>query len=133
MSEEEFKSKFRSSSEVLQALFENGKSPISGQFLRWKLWARWKEVVGATIAEHSEPVSYVNGNLYVWVKSSSWIQHLIFLKKQLQDVINQKMEQNFVKNIHFTLDRRGVPQGSDEQDQIKSFISKVASPEKDDR
>lgn len=118
-------------SEVLQSLFENGKSPLSEQFLRWKLWMKWGEIVGPTIAQHTEPVGYYRGTLYVWVKSSSWIQQLHFLKGQIAKNINDKVGMQYVQQLRFTLDRKAVPQGS-QQTELREAISKIAPSGDDD-
>ncbi|WP_347358265.1 DUF721 domain-containing protein [Bdellovibrio sp.] len=123
------KGKLSIGSEVLQRLFENGKSPLSEQFMRWKLWAKWDEVVGPTIAKNAEPVGFQRGVLYVWVRNSSWMQQMIFMKDPIRDTINQKFQNNFVKYIKFTLDRREVP--TQDQTDFKEMISKIA-PESDD-
>ena len=123
------KKKFAIGSEVLQSLFENGKSPLSEQFMRWKLWARWEEVVGPTIAKNAEPVGFQRGTLYVWVRSSSWMQQMVFMRDPIRNTINQKFENNFVKYIKFTLDRRDVP--NQDQSEFKDMIAKIA-PENQD-
>jgi predicted nucleic acid-binding Zn ribbon protein len=123
------KKKFSVGSEVLQSLFENGKSPLSEQFMRWKLWARWEEVVGPTIAKNAEPVGFQRGTLYVWVRSSSWMQQMVFMRDPIRNTINQKFENNFVKYIKFTLDRRDVP--NQDQSEFKDMIAKIA-PENQD-
>ncbi|QDK46862.1 DUF721 domain-containing protein [Bdellovibrio sp. HCB185ZH] len=123
------KRKLTLGSEVLQSLFENGKSPLSEQFMRWKLWAKWEEVVGPTIAKNAEPVGFQRGVLYVWVRNSSWMQQMIFLKDQIRDTINEKFENNFVRYIKFTLDRREVPQ--DDQTGIREMIQRLAPDSED--
>ncbi|KYG68513.1 hypothetical protein AZI87_04515 [Bdellovibrio bacteriovorus] len=122
------KRKFSIGSEVLQSLFENGKSPLSEQFMRWKLWAKWEEVVGPTIAKNAEPVGFQRGVLYVWVRNSTWMQQMSFMGNHIRDTINQKFEKNFVKYIKFTLDRREVP--SADQQGFREMIQKIA-PEDD--
>lgn len=112
-------------SEALQGLFENGKSPLSQQFLRWKIWRKWAEFVGASIGEHSEPVGYVRGTLYVWVKNSTWMQQMVFMKNPIRDQINKKLGFNFVKNIHFTLDKMSVPKDAQEAKDLKESIAKL--------
>ena len=116
-------------SEVLQSLFENGKSPLSDQFLRWKLWAKWDEVVGPTISKNAEPVGFQRGVLIVWVRNSSWMQQMIFMKDHIRNAINEKFDNNFVKYIRFTLDRRDVPDSN--QKEFKEMIQKIV-PEGDD-
>jgi predicted nucleic acid-binding Zn ribbon protein len=123
------KRKLTLGSEVLQSLFENGKSPLSEQFMRWKLWAKWEEVVGPTIAKNAEPVGFQRGVLYVWVRNSSWMQQMIFLKDQIRNTINEKFENNFVRYIKFTLDRHEVPQ--DDQLGIKEMIQRLAPDSED--
>lgn len=130
MRDQDPKSKFSLGSEVLQRIFESGKSPLSEQFLRWKLWARWGEFVGSTISQNTEPVGFSRGTLYLRVRSSSWMQQLTFMREPIQQTINQKLGQDFVKNIRFTLDRREVP--ADNQQDFKNVIQKIA-PEEDDR
>jgi predicted nucleic acid-binding Zn ribbon protein len=130
MSQQDPKTKFSLGSEVLQKLFEGGGSPLSEQFLRWKLWARWSDFVGPTVAQNTEPVGFSRGTLYLWVRSSSWMQQLTFMKDHIQTTINQKMGREFVKAIRFTLDRREVP--STNQQDFKNVIQKIV-PEADDR
>ncbi len=117
------KKKLSLGSEVLQSLFENGKTPLSEQFMRWKLWAKWEEVVGPTIAKNAEPVGFQRGVLIVWVRNSTWMQQMIFMKDHIRDTINQKFDNNFVKYIRFTLDRHEVPQedGAELKNTIRKF------------
>lgn len=131
MREQDPKSKFSLGSEVLQKLFEGGKSPLSEQFLRWKLWARWSEFVGPTVAQNTEPVGLYRGVLYLWVRSSSWMQQLTFMKDHIQTTLNKKLGRPLIKNIRFTLDRREVPLAAQAQNEFKSVIEKIA-PERDD-
>ena len=123
------KGKLSIGSEVLQSLFENGKSPLSEQFMRWKLWAKWEEVVGPTIAKNAEPVGFNRGVLYVWVRNSTWMQQMIFMKDPMRETINKKFSANFVRMIKFTLDRREVP--AEDQSEFREMVRKIA-PENED-
>ncbi|MBX2987673.1 MAG: DUF721 domain-containing protein [Bdellovibrionaceae bacterium] len=129
----DYKTRFSQGADVLQALFENGKSPLSGPFLRWKLWARWKEIVGPTIATSTEPVGYSRGTLWLWVRNSAWMQQMVFMKEDIRRTINAKMGVDFVHGIRFTLDRREVPSGEEEQARIRQMLGKVAPEEGDGR
>lgn len=115
-------SRLRSGSDVLQALFENGSSPLSIQFIRWKLWKKWGEYVGQTIAAASEPVGYYRGTLYVWVKSSTWMQQMVFMKEAMKKSINQKLEMTYVWEIRFTLDKKSIPQDAQVADELRKSI-----------
>lgn len=122
------KGKLSLGSEVLQSLFENGKSPLSEQFMRWKLWAKWEEIVGPSIAQNAEPVGFQRGILFVWVRNSTWMQQMTFMAGHIKDTINRKFEKDFVKYIKFTLDRHEVP--SQGETDFKAMINRI-SPKKD--
>lgn len=123
------KSKISSGSEVLQALFENGKSPLSVQFIRWKLWKKWSEYVGKMLADVSEPVGYQRGVLYVWVKNSAWMQQLVFMREPMKDAINKKLEHEYVRDIHLTLDRRSVPRDAQESRELRDSLAQLMKDE----
>jgi len=124
MSENDFKSQFKTGAEVLQKLLEGKAGPMSDQYLRWKLWLNWKDVVGPTVSQHSEPISYRNGLLWLWVENSVWVQQLGFMTESIKQAINQKFRQGFVKEIRYTTDRRQVPSAEDDQfrDNVKKFL-----------
>lgn len=96
-------------SSILQTLLEKSRNPLSDQFLRWKLWYNWKDIVGEAISKKCLPAGYRDGVLWVWVKNSVWMHHLLFLREDITDAINKKIGRHFVKMIRFTLDRHEVP------------------------
>jgi predicted nucleic acid-binding Zn ribbon protein len=118
-------SKLYNSSEVLQGLFENGKSALSEQFIRWKIWRKWSDYAGPSIGAVSEPVGYRRGTLYVWVKNASWMQQLIFMLEPLKESINKKLEISYVKSIHLTLDRKAVPSDSQDKSDLRVAVEKL--------
>ena len=117
--------KLSNSSEVLQGLFENGKSALSEQFIRWKIWRKWSEFAGASIGEVSEPVGYRRGTLYVWVKNASWMQQMIFMLEPLKDSINKKLGIKYVKGIHLTLDRKAVPSDEGAKRELSEAVERL--------
>jgi hypothetical protein len=117
------KSNLSAGSDVLQALFENGKSELSVQFIRWKLWKKWSEYVGPTMAGVSEPVGYRRGTLFVWVKNSTWMQQLVFMREPMKDAINKKLQQPYVREIHLTMDRKSVPADAMASQELKESIA----------
>ncbi len=131
MAKHDLKTKFNNSAQVLQSLFENGKSPLSEQFVRWKLWANWAEIVGPTIASQTEPVGISKKVLILWVKSSPWMQQLYYMKEQIRRTIILKTGLDHISDIQFTLDRRAVPQDASQQNEIKKFINELV-PETED-
>lgn len=132
MADMDYKAKFTQGADVLQALFEDGKSPLSGPYLRWKLWARWGEIVGETIAKSSEPVAFSRGTLWIWVSNSAWMQQMIFMREDMRKTINSKIGVEFVRTIRLTLDRREVPSNNEEQEAIREGMGKIA-PKRTDR
>jgi hypothetical protein len=131
MRETDFKSRFKIGSEVLQSLFENGKSPLSDQFLRWKIWAQWESIVGPTVGKNSEPVGYYRGTLYLWVPHSTWMQQLVFMRHQIKVAVNRKLGKIYVKDVRLTLDRKAVPSSPEEQRQFKKIVQNLAPEEGD--
>lgn len=125
MPEFDLKNKFSKGSEILQQLFESKKGSLSGPFLRWRLWARWDDYVGEAIAKNSEPVGYQKGVLYIWVKSSPWLQQMNFVRDQVKDRINSKLQIKFVKEVRFTLDRKDVPQDLEERQDLLQTVEKM--------
>lgn len=125
MREKDFKPKFHTTAEALKSLFEEKQGgPVSSQFLRWKLWMQWSEIVGETIAQNSEPISYYNGTLYLHVKNSTWMQQMTFMSENIKNAINQKFKKGYVKEIRFTLDRKGTPDRDNQEFQknVKKVI-----------
>ncbi len=97
----------KSASDVLQSLLQNSKSPLAQQFLRWKLWRFWDEIVGSTWAAISKPVDYDRGKLIVWVESSTHLYEMTYVLEPMKLKINQYLRQNFVHSIRLTQNRHG--------------------------
>lgn len=112
------------STELLQSIFQNSKSPLGNEFQRWKLWMHWEKIVGSQIAKHSTPVSFRDGNLYVWVKNSVWLQEMSFLAGPLKDKINVSVGWTWVHRIIFTTDRKSVPTVEESSQDLRDFLSK---------
>lgn len=115
--------KLSSSSAIIQSLFEGKQSPLSEQFIRWKIWYSWADYVGPTMANCCLPVGYDHGTLFVWVKNSAWMHHLQFLKETLQEQVNSRLGHYYVKRIRLTLDRNEAPNASDPEWQ--AFIDNI--------
>lgn len=116
-------------SNVLQSLLANGKNPLSDNFLRWKIWRFWPQVVGPTLAKYCEPVGYERGCLLLWVKSSARMQEIRFFETQLRDKVNEYLGRNWVKKIRFSLDRHGVPRTEEVSDEFRKFLEEDPKPE----
>lgn len=123
--EKDYKTKFKTSAEVLQSLLvEKAGGQVSDQFLRWKLWLSWKDVVGPTVAENAEPISYKDGVLWLVVRNSVWMQQMSFMLEPIKNSVNQKFRAGFVKEVRLTLDRKLTPSSDDEgfKKNLKKFV-----------
>ncbi|MFK8139182.1 MAG: DUF721 domain-containing protein [Bdellovibrionales bacterium] len=125
MSDKKSRSKgFTQSSALIHNLLKRESSPLSQQFLRWKLWREWSDIVGPKIAKNSEPVGYYNGTLYVWVPSSVWLQEMRYIAGNMIVKINKHLGKKWARNIRFTLDRKSVPFEAQVREDMAKFIDK---------
>lgn len=125
MADQDYDPKFKTGTEVLQGLFEDGKSPLSEQFLRWKMWARWEEIVGSTMSKSTEPVGLQRGVLIIWVPHSTVMQQMMFLKENILLAVRKAFPQMNVKDVKFTLDRKGMSTREDEKTQARDFVKQM--------
>ncbi len=63
----------------------------------------WNEIVGETVAAHSQPRSIRNRILFVDVSHSTWTQQLQFLKPTLLEKVNQFLGEPLIQDIRFKL------------------------------
>ncbi len=118
--------------DVLQSLLQNSKGALSEQFIRWRLWNAWPEVLGEEISRYTMPVSYHEGTVYIWVKNSARMQDLIFLVKPITEKINKyahkcgwpEKSRPWARSVKFTLDRKTVPKLEESSEGLKEFLSK---------
>ncbi len=113
------KSQLEQASQVIENVLTSTKSPLADQFMRWKVWRKWDEIVGPTISQRTLPVGYANGIIFVWVKNSVWMQEMIFLAGPLRDKINDFVGKYWAHQVRFTLNRHEVP-GLDEPSELKN-------------
>ena len=116
------KSQLQVASKVLQGLLGSGKTALSDQFLRWKIWRFWPQIVGDTLGRICEPVGFERGKLYIWVKSSARMQEIRFFEESLKKKVNDHVGSNWVRWIRFTLDRHGVPNAEEMSPAFKKFL-----------
>lgn len=92
-----------SASKVLDQLLYRKRTQLANQFKRRLLWSRWKDLMGPTIYEHSYPIRYLNGRLFVAVEDSSRLQEMSFLEPTIRKKINDFIGYEWVKNVRFVL------------------------------
>lgn len=64
--------------------------------------ARWDEIVGADISQHTDPVSFEGGRLVVKVNEATWRHQLHFLRHEIVKAINRKTGHRVVNEIVLT-------------------------------
>lgn len=61
----------------------------------------WSEVVGKSVANHTEPERVEHGVVIVRVSSATWRQELYLKKKEIVEKINNKIGKNVIRDIRF--------------------------------
>ena len=95
--------------DVVQALFENSKSPLAPGFKMLCLERDWHLVVGKKIAENSRPVNLDRHTLLVEVKHSVWSQELIYQEEVMCKQINTYLGEQKVSHIRFLVGKAKQP------------------------
>jgi predicted nucleic acid-binding Zn ribbon protein len=67
------------------------------------IWEKWENIVGSYIAENASPAGINKGVLIVHVPSSTWLQHLQFLKSDLIRKLNATLKKSVVHEIKFKI------------------------------
>lgn len=70
-----------------------------------RIWDKWDQAVGSTIAAEAKPSAFNDGILIINVSSSVWMQQLNFLKRDMIRKINTVMECEMVREIRFKIAR----------------------------
>jgi hypothetical protein len=63
----------------------------------------WNEIVGESVAGHSQPRSIRNQILFIDVTHPTWMQQLQFLKPTLLDKVNAFLGESLIQDIRFKL------------------------------
>ena len=69
----------------------------------YSILGAWNEIVGATVAAHSQPRSIRNRILFIEVAHSTWTQQLQFLKPTLLEKVNNFLGEPLIQDIRFKL------------------------------
>ena len=68
-----------------------------------KIWDLWAGTVGGPIAENTRPAAFKGKILIVYVSSSTWMQQLQFLKKDIIEKVNNALGKDLVEEIKFRI------------------------------
>ena len=81
----------------------------SGRLAEYSVWPVWNDMVGDIIARNAQPEKIRQGTLFVKVSSHVWMQQLQYMKDQIADKLNQKLNGDVVKNIFFYVGEISLP------------------------
>jgi predicted nucleic acid-binding Zn ribbon protein len=86
---------------ILQKALE--ASSIDVDLSLHRLWERWTDLVGPSIAENARPAAIKGRLLLVHVSSAPWMQQLHYLKDELMEKLNSSLGKESVKDIRFKI------------------------------
>ncbi len=72
-----------------------------------EIWDLWAKAIDPSIVKHAKPAAFRGGSLIVHVSSSTWIQHLRFMERQIVNNLNQAHGAKIVENIAFKIGKLG--------------------------
>ncbi len=90
--------------DIIASLLTDGTLPYRPDDV--EIWRVWKEVVGSTYAENSQPSKIRKKQLTVTVANSIWLQELTFYKETILENINRKLGRNAVDSINIRVGSR---------------------------
>ncbi len=76
---------------------------LDHKVLEAKVFAAWKEAVGALIARNTQPISLVDGKLTVYATAHVWVNELQMLRGQVIPKINKAVSSPAVKTLEFSI------------------------------
>ncbi|MGA2516409.1 MAG: DUF721 domain-containing protein [Thermodesulfobacteriota bacterium] len=69
----------------------------------YSILGAWNEIVGESVAAHSQPRAIRNRILFIDVTHPTWMQQLQFLKPTLLEKINTFLGESLIQDIRFKL------------------------------
>ena len=76
---------------------------LDHKVLEAKVFAAWKEAVGALIARNTQPISLVDGKLIICASAHVWVNELRMLSRQVVSKINKAVSLPAVKTLEFSI------------------------------
>src|SRR5512137_2734886 len=86
---------------ILEKTFKNLE--IDVPLRTYSILGGWDEIVGESVAEHSQPRSIRNRILFIDVTHPTWMQQLQFLKPTLLEKVNTFLGESLIHDIRFKL------------------------------
>jgi Dna[CI] antecedent, DciA len=77
-----------------------------------RLFNRWPSVVGASIADHVEPISLRNGVLRLRAETPTWATEIGYLGEEIRAQVNEALEAPLVQKVEVSVGPRTSRPGS---------------------
>jgi predicted nucleic acid-binding Zn ribbon protein len=88
-------------SSVINKVFQTHRKDSDAELIQ--VWNLWDSIVGAAVAQNARPAVFKGKLLLVHVSSSSWIQQLQFLKKDIINKLNHALNKELVEEMKFKI------------------------------
>ena len=86
---------------VINKVLKTHRHEFDGDLVQ--VWNLWDSAVGEAIAKNARPAAFKGKLLLVNVVSSTWMNELIFLKKDIIKKINEALGKELVEEIKFKI------------------------------
>ncbi len=86
---------------ILENIMDGSRGDFDIRLTR--IWDMWDGIVDPHIAENARPVAFKGKLLIVHASSSSWINHLQYLKMDIISQINNALGKRLVNDIKFKI------------------------------
>jgi predicted nucleic acid-binding Zn ribbon protein len=87
--------------QVLEKMLE--RKGLGKKLAQYALFEEWEKIVGASLAEKTQPLKIQGNQLVIGVEHSTWIQELQFLKPKLLQKIRQEFPETTISDLRFIL------------------------------
>ena len=87
--------------DVLRAAL--ARLPAAAEIADYTVFTHWDAVVGPALAHHAQPRRMRRGVLLVEVDSVEWMHQIQFLKHDIRDRLNARLERACVREVFLVL------------------------------
>ncbi|MEE4265576.1 MAG: DUF721 domain-containing protein [Desulfobacteraceae bacterium] len=95
------KAKFEHIGGILAGVLKTYRRESDGELIQ--VWQVWDDIVGGVIAQNARPAAFKGKILLVHVSSSTWVQQLQFLKKEMIAKLNNAFGKALVEDLKFKI------------------------------
>lgn len=75
------------------------QSRIKGSIQALQIGDVWEQIMGKTIARHTEKISIINQTLFITTHVAPLKQELLYQKEKIIQRVNEALKQNVIKDV----------------------------------